>query len=159
MKWLPMMRGPVVLPIEHDAGRGLAGQVDRVIDEGIVHKSARDLDDVVAPRGHGGQRVFHEQLDGVVAGEAHLLRDAEPLAGQAHVGRAVAVDPGEDRDHHPRPGRRREGGRPQIGQDEQPAVRRDRARPSLEQDAIAALGQDDLGIVDSAELARARRNS
>ena len=85
--------------------------------------------------------------------------DAEPLAGQAHVGRSIGVDAGEDRDHQPRPGRAGVGRRPQIGQDEQPAVRRDRAGPSLEQDAVAALGQDHLGIVDAAELAACSRRS
>ena len=56
----------------------------------LFDKTARDLDHVVAPLRHGGQRVFHEQLEGVVAGQADLLRDLIPLAGQAHVGRAIA---------------------------------------------------------------------
>ena len=75
--------------------------------------------------------------------------------GQGHVRRAVGVDPGEDRDHHARPGRAGGGADAEVGENQQPAVRRDRGRPTLEQHAIAALRQDHLGVVDADELARA----
>ena len=143
----------IVLPIERMPVEDLPVRSIVLLTNGIVDKSTRDLDHVVAPLRHGGQRVFHEQLEGVVAGQADLLRDLIPLAGQAHVGRAVGVDSGENRDHHPRPRRDGKRRRSQVGENEQPAVGRDRARSSLEENAIAALRQNHFRIVDAAELA------
>ena len=101
---LPVMLRPVIGPVQDHAGRRLAGEVDLIIQERVVHKTARDFDDVVPPCGQGGQRVFHEQLDRVVGAQAHLLADAEPFSGEARVGRAARpLRPQESRRPGPGP--------------------------------------------------------
>ena len=140
----------IVLAVELNAGGRLAGQIESVVDDGIIDKTTRDLDHVVAPLRHGGQRVFHEQLEGVVAGEADLLRDLIPGAGQAHVGRSIGIDSCQNRDHHPGPGRDRKSARARTSArtSNWPSAEM-AARPALEENPIGAFRQNHFGIVDA----------